>query len=118
MDTDIIDLDAFNHEQLRLHSLMNDDPAKAIEEARLLPSDIRVKGIFYSCLKAGVLVDAGSSAKNKQAIEEGIALFRKLVSESPEEAGFHYNLANGLLALADLQPYAGSTWYLDTASIR
>lgn len=118
MDTDIIDLDAFNHEQLRLHSLMDDDPAKAIEEARLLPSDRRVKGIFYTCLKAGVLIDAGSSAKNKQAIEEGIALFRKLVSESPEEAGFRYNLANGLLALADLQPYAGSTWYLDTASIR
>ena len=77
-----------------------------------------MKGIFYTCLKAGVLIDAGSSAKNKQAIEEGIALFRKLVSESPEEAGFQYNLANGLLALADLPPYAGSTWYLDTASIR
>jgi len=118
MDTDIIDLDAFKQEQLKLHSLMDDDPAKAIEEARLLPSEIRVKGIFYTCLKAGVLIDAGSSAKNKQAIEEGIALFRKLVAESPEEAGFHYNLANGLLVLADLQPYAGSTWYLETAPIR
>jgi tetratricopeptide (TPR) repeat protein len=118
MDADIIDLDAFNHEQLRLHSLMDDDPAKAIKEARLLPCDTPVKGILYTSLKASVLIDAGSSARNKQAIEEGIDLFRRLIAELPDEAGFHYNLANGLMALADQQPYAGSSWYMDTASIR
>jgi LA2681-like HEPN len=118
MDTDIIDLDAFKHEQLRLHSLMDDNPMKAIEEARSLPSDTPIKGVLYTSLKAGVLVDAGSSVKDKQAIEEGIALFRRLLSESPKSASFHYNLGNGLMALADQQPYTGSTWYLDTASIR
>ena len=118
MDTEIIDLDAFKHEQVRLHSLMDDNPIRAIEEARVLPSDTPVKGVLYTSLKAAVLIDAGSSAKDKQAIEEGIALFRRLLSESPEGANFHYNLANGLMALADLQPYAGSTWYLDTAAIR
>lgn len=118
MDPDIIDLDAFNREQRRLHSLIDDDPAKAIEEARLLPSDTPVKGILYTSLKAAVLIDAGSSARNKQAIEEGIELFRRLVAQSPDQASFHYNLANGLMALTDQQPYAGSRWYLDTASIR
>ena len=79
MDTDIIDLDAFKHEQLSLYSLMDDNPAKAIEEARSLNSDTPVKGVLYTGLKAGVLIDAGSSAKDKKAIEEGVALFRRLL---------------------------------------
>ena len=101
MDTDIIDLDAFKHEQVRLHSLMDDNPAKAIEEARSLPSDTPVKEVLYTGLKAGVLIDAGSSAKDKQAIHEGVALFRRLLSESPKDAALHYNLGNGLAALAE-----------------
>jgi len=118
MDTAIIDLDAFYHARMRLQALMDDDPLKAIEEARSLPSDTPVKGLLYTSLKASVLIDAGLSVRNKQAIEEGIDLFRRLVAESPDKASFHYNLANGLMALADQQPNAGSTWYLDTASIR
>jgi hypothetical protein len=59
MDTAIIDLDAFNHERMRLQSLMDDDPMKAIQEARSLPSDMPVKGLLYASLKAGVLIDAG-----------------------------------------------------------
>ena len=37
MDTDIIDLDAFNHEQLRLHSLMDDDPRKQLKKPACCP---------------------------------------------------------------------------------
>ena len=118
MDTDIIDLDAFKHEQLSLYSLMDDNPAKAIEEARSLNSDTPVKGVLYTGLKAGVLIDAGSSAKDKKAIEEGVALFRRLLSESPEDARLHYNLGNGLAALADQYPSTTNTWYLNTANIR
>lgn len=118
MDTAIIDLDAFNQQRKRLQSLMDDNPVKAIEEARSLPSEVPVKGLHYASLKAGVLIDAGPSAGDKHAIEEGIDLFRRLLFEFPNEAGLHYNLANGLMALADQQPYAGSAWYLDTASIR
>ncbi len=59
MDTAIIDLDAFKLEQLRLHSLRDDNPAKAIEEARSLPSDTPAKGILYTGLKACILIDAG-----------------------------------------------------------
>ena len=104
MDDAIIDLDAFNQARVRLQSLMDDDPVKAIEEARSLPSDTPVKGLLYSSLKASVLIDAGLSARNKQSIEEGIDLFRRLLSEFPEEAGLHYNLANGLMALATNNP--------------
>jgi len=40
MNAAIIDLDAFNRARIRLQSLMDDNPAKAIEEARsLLPDD-------------------------------------------------------------------------------
>ena len=118
MDTAIIDLDAFKHEQVRLHSLMDDNPTKAIEEARSLPSDTPVKGVLYTGLKAGVLIDAGSSAKDKQAIQEGVALFRRLLSESPKDAALHYNLGNGLAALAEQYPSTTNKWYLDTRNIR
>jgi tetratricopeptide (TPR) repeat protein len=118
MDTAMIDLDAFKHEQLRLYSLMDDNPAKAIEEARSLPSDTPVKGVLYTGLKAGVLIDAGSSAKDKQAIQEGVALFRRLLSESPKDATLRYNLGNGLAALAEQYPSTTNTWYLDTKNIR
>lgn len=118
MKTGIINLDAFNHERMRLHSLMDGNPFKAIEEARSLPSDSPVKGLLYTSLKAAVLIDAGSVAKDKQAIEQGIALFRRLLAKSPKEASFHYNLANGLMALGGQRPYTGNIWYLDTASIR
>jgi tetratricopeptide (TPR) repeat protein len=118
MDTAIIDLDAFNQKRMQLQSLMDDNPMRAIEEARSLPSDTPVKGLLYTSLKASVLIDAGLSARNKESIEEGIDLFRRLLSESPKEASFHYNLANGLMALADQQSHEGSMWYLDTASVR
>jgi hypothetical protein len=62
MDTEIIDLDAFKHEQVRLHSLMDDNPIRAIEEARFLPSDTPVKGVRYTSLKAAVLIDAALSS--------------------------------------------------------
>lgn len=103
---------------MRLQSLMDDDPAKAIEEARSLPSDAPVKGLLYTSLKAAVLIDAGSSGKDKQAIEEGVALLRSLLSESPKDASLHYNLGNGLAALAEQYSSTTNTWYLDTADIR
>jgi tetratricopeptide (TPR) repeat protein len=118
MDTAIIDLDAFNQERMRLQSLMDNNPAKAIEEARSIPSDTPVRGVLYTSLKAGVLIDAGSSVKDKQAIREGIDLFRKLLAMHPKQSSFHYNLGNGLAALADQNPNQASTWYLETAKIR
>jgi tetratricopeptide (TPR) repeat protein len=118
MNTGAIDLDAFNLVRAKLESLVDDDPAKAIEEARALSADKSIGGTFFTSLKACILIDAGSRAKNKPAIEEGITLFKKLLAKSPKQADLHYNLGNGLLALADLEPYAGYEWYLTTAEAR
>jgi tetratricopeptide (TPR) repeat protein len=118
MNPAVIDLDAFNLTRARLHFLVDNDPAKAIEEARALPSNKPLGGIYFTSLKAGILVDAGSRAKNKEAIEEGLALFERLLAKFPKEASHHYNLANGLVSLADQEPYTGSTWYLRTADAR
>lgn len=55
MKTSVIDLDAFDRKRATLQSLVDHDPAKAIEEARALPSDKPIKGILYSSLKASLL---------------------------------------------------------------
>jgi tetratricopeptide (TPR) repeat protein len=114
----VIDLDAFRQEAMRLHALIDTDPAKAIEEARAIPYDVPIKGVLYTGMKAGTLVDGGACIKDKSAIEEGVALFRKLLKNNPDKPEIHYNLGNGLIALADQQPFKGNTWYLDTAAIR
>ena len=113
-----IDLDAFHQEAARLHTLIDVDPAGAIEEARSIPSDVPVKGLLYTGLKAGILIDAGACIKDKSAIEEGVALFRKLLNDSSNKAAFHYNLGNGLSALADQESFKDNSWYLDTATTR
>lgn len=118
MSSDKIDLDGFNLEASKLQALVDSNSAKAIQEARALPSNKPVGGIYFTGLKASILVDAGSHAKDKQAIGEGVGLFRKLLAKSPKEAGYHYNLGNGLMALADLESCAGHAWYLNTAEIR
>jgi tetratricopeptide (TPR) repeat protein len=118
MNTALIDLDAFNAVRARLQALVDDDPVKAIDEARALATARPIGGILYTSLKASILVDAGSHTKNSQAIEEGVALFETLLTRFPNEASHHYNLGNGLAALADLKPSAGSGWYLNTAETR
>ena len=117
-DAEPTGLKLFGLEQARLQSLVDEDPVKALKEARALSSDKPVGGVLFTGLKAGILIDAGSCAKDKQAIEDGIALFKGLVTASPKQADFHYNLGNGLVALADLEPYTGYDWYLITAATR
>jgi tetratricopeptide (TPR) repeat protein len=116
--TAVIDLDAFNRTCAKLQSLVDDNPIQAITEARQLPSDKPLGGIHFNSLKACILVDAGSRSKDRNAIDEGMALFKELSVKSPKEASYHYNLGNSLMALADLEPSSGSQWYLDTAETR
>lgn len=115
--TGVIDLDAFNKACTKLQTLVDDNPTQAITEARKLPSEKPLGEIHFTSLKACILIDAGSHAKNKRAIEEGVAFFEKLLLKSPKEASYHYNLGNGLMALADLEP-TGNAWYLSTAARR
>jgi len=118
MDDYSAELQEFEQQRIGLGSLLDEDPDKAIEEARLLPAHSSAGRILYAGLKGSTLIDAGSATGNRKAIEEGIALFESLRETDPEDAGSHYNLGNGLVAIADLQPYQGFDWYLTTAEAR
>lgn len=112
------ELKEFERLQARLRPLIDDNPAKAIDEARALPSGAAGKPSVFACLKAAILIDAGSCIADRVAIADGVALFRELLSFRPDNANFHYNLGNGLVALADQEPYSGFDWYLITAETR
>jgi tetratricopeptide (TPR) repeat protein len=97
----------------KMGSLIDTDPAKAVEEARSLPSDT----VMIS-LKASILVDAGSCVGDKEAVAEGVELFRRLIQNHSKRPDLQYNLANGLVALANQEPCKNIDWYLTTGVIR
>lgn len=103
----------FNRLQAHLYNLADTDPNAAIAEAR----QINISGPFFS-LRAGILVDAGATAKDTAAISEGIELFRSLARKEPKEARHQYNLGNGITALADTVLPRDIDWFLPTASQR
>jgi tetratricopeptide (TPR) repeat protein len=111
-------LNEFEQLAMKLKRLTDEDPAKAIEEARTLPSQTQLGGILLDDLRAAILVNAGFDAKDKRAITDGLEVFRAMKIARPNDANLPYNLGNGLSALADLEPYAGPSWYLSTAEIR
>jgi tetratricopeptide (TPR) repeat protein len=117
-DNDSPGLNEFNQIAAKLKQLMNENPSKAIDEARALPSQTQVGRVLLDSLKAAILVDAGSDAKDKHAVTEGLDIFREMLKRRSDDAPLHYNLGNGLVALAELELYAGPTWYLSTAEIR
>lgn len=112
--------DPGNFELLRkkLTPLLDRDPAKAIAEAEKLPAENVKLGILLSGLKSGILIDAGSRVRNKEAISEGVSILKVLVQEYPQRADLQYNLANGLIALADQEPFKGFDWFLATGAVR
>lgn len=110
-------LQVFAKLQAHFHALVDVDPVRAVNEARALP-DTPVDGVFFTVLKGGILIDAGSCARDLQAIRDGIEIFRGLLKAAPDSAVLHYNLGNGLVALADQIPYSDVRWYLATAEER
>ena len=113
-----VQLRKFEQERTRLTSFLNKDPAKALAEARVLPAGPSTKSKLFTNLKATIFIEAGACLGDKKAVEDGIAIFEDLLTTRPDDAVSRYNLGNGLIALADLQPYAGFDWYLQTAVIR
>jgi tetratricopeptide (TPR) repeat protein len=111
-------LKKFEQQRARLTSCLNEDPAKALAEARRLPAGPPAKGKLFTNLKASIFIDAGARLGDTKAVEDGIALFEDLLTTRPEDSVSRYNLGNGFVALADLQPYTGIDWYLQTAMIR
>lgn len=112
------DLEEFFHLQTRFKTLLDEDPTQAVAEARDLPSGTSDNPKLFMCLKASILIDGGACLKDKAAISEAISLFQDLLVSQSSNAHLHYNLANGLLALADADASSDVTWYLTTAEVR
>lgn len=90
--------DRFYERSDHLTTLLNSDPAEAIKQAREINLDTPEPERFnLMMLRASTLVDGGSLTQQKDAIEEGLALFRALHDRFPT-TNIAYNLANGLVA--------------------
>ena len=75
-----------------------DDAIRRVRELRVEPAVAsRLPGV-----QASLLIDIGSHAKRKDAVEEGVSLMRQLIAAHADSHECRYNLANGLVALADL----------------
>lgn len=100
-----------------LYTLGHADAADAIRRVR----ELRVEPALESQLpgvQAGLLIDIGSQAKKRDAVEEGVALMRQLTAALPDSDECRYNLANGLVALADLDTTPWPSWLFATRETR
>lgn len=97
----------------RLNYLIDENPRKAICEAQSLSGDINIE-----CLKAAILVDAGSLLKDFDSVFKGVEILRFFVEKHKETPDLNYNLANGLYALALSTSYKGYNWYGVTEKYR
>ncbi len=111
-------LKKFEQQRARLMCVLNEDPAQARAEARILPAGPSAKSKLFMHLKASIFIDAGASLGDKKAVEDGVAIFEDLLTTRPDDDVSRHNAGNGFIALADLQPYTGFDWYLQTAVIR
>lgn len=95
-------LDRFYERSAHLSTLLDNDPAEAIRQAREIDLDKPDRFNMMS-LQAAILVDGGALTQQQDAIEERLALFRDLLRRSPS-VEIVYNLANGLIATAGFPP--------------
>ena len=100
-------LNKFSELSSHFNSLVDADPSLAIQEARDLVLDGRDRLNMMS-VRAATLVNAGASLGRKDAIEEGLELYRELHSLYPT-ANITYNLANALVESANCGS-ADSKW--------
>jgi hypothetical protein len=114
--TKVTDTKFLSAEQARLYELVDEQPERALKEARQLRDD-GPNGI-WTHLRACVLTEAGRAARDSPAIEDGIAIFRKLLASKPDDPMVAYNLANALGALASLDQTKLPDRYLETAALR
>ena len=90
-----------------LCSLVDADPALAVQHAREIDLD-RPDRVNWMSLRAATLVNAGASLGRRDAIDEGVELYRELHDLYPT-VDITYNLANGLVEAANCGS-ADSEW--------
>jgi hypothetical protein len=101
--------DTFGALAAKLQSLLDDDPLEAVRQARLL-QPVSSDGMGTAALRASLLVDGGAASRQQDAIEEGLALFRR-IHERDGCSDNGYNLANAITAAVGPPP--GSSDWLD-----
>lgn len=101
----------------RLYALSHADAAGAIRRVSELRADPGLATHLQS-IQASLLIDIGSAAKMKDAVEEGVGLARQRTAAHPESDECRYNLANGLIALADLDSTRWPSWLFSTRELR
>lgn len=90
----------------QLNSLLDRDPAKAVEQAQ----KIKIAGldpvsrIKFMGLRAAILVDGGGILQQQDVIERGVELFREIHKQCPT-ADIIYNLANGIVSAVGNPPH-------------
>jgi tetratricopeptide (TPR) repeat protein len=94
--------DKFVELSAHLNALLDGNPAEAIQQARQINLDSSERFSLMN-LCAAILVDGGVVTHQRDAIEEGLSLFRELHSVCPN-ADITYNLANALVAVAGHPP--------------
>lgn len=103
--------------QAELYALLDRDPAAAFARVEGL-ADTEFSDVTLQSLRAGLYIAGGTSRKDSSLVGRGVEIFERLVTEHPRQPHLNYCLANGLTAVADLQPYEDRKWYLKTASLR
>jgi tetratricopeptide (TPR) repeat protein len=102
-------------EQRRLHRLLDEDPRAAIAEAdKLQPSHLLSQRAVAN-LRAGIYTDAGAAVRDPALVRKGASVFRRDMLANPQAHSSLYNLANSLMAYAELHA-AGSDNQLQLTS--
>lgn len=83
-------------------ALLDSDPVEAVRQARQIELDSPERFRLMN-VRAAILVDGGAATHQKDAIEEGLALFREIHGVFPND-GITYNLANALVAATGIPP--------------
>jgi hypothetical protein len=89
----------------RLAQILEDDPAEAVREARKIEPEGSDRRHALS-VRAAILVDGGAAARQRDAMEEGLAIFRDLQAGPPDPQNA-YNLANALVLVSGTAPQTG-----------
>lgn len=100
-----------------LNQLFNADPSAAVARAKSVVEGAGRDGNSL-LLAAGILVDAGKTARDPIAVELGLECFQRLFAGYPDQLSIGYNVANGLMARANLEWADSSDWYVQTMEDR
>src|SRR5208283_1829857 len=85
-----------------LSALVDSDPVNAIAGARSSANLAQLSNTNAQIVKSAILIDAGSLIRSENAISEGCDILRRLAVKMPNNDNLSYNLANGLIAKADV----------------